>query len=103
MGPRGVPAMKAVSNDYQPRTMDELEHDALLVLSRDRLMRCGSIGERIFGDHVVTWRGSAPFARIAGKVMRRLEKRGLAVTRANRHGDWGWCLTLAGQRERDRE
>ena len=52
--------------------MAELEDAAIDVLKQwgNRPLGCGVIGEGMFPGAV--HRGSAPFARIAGKVMRRL-------------------------------
>ena len=85
--------MRAVGADYQPRTMDQLEAAAILVLERYRgqTVRCGLIGEQMFPDAI--HRGSAPFARIAGKVMRRLEAKGKAHHgKLHSRGEYGWYV-----------
>ncbi len=90
--------MKAVADDYTPRTMAQLEEQALELLRTcpHPTVGCGWIGRQIFaGAHQ---RGSAPFARIAGKVMRRLQKRGLvaygvAHGRSERDDTYGWYAT----------
>ncbi len=84
--------MKAVPDDYQTRPMHVLCEEALEQL-RDATepRRCGYIGEQLFWD--ATHRGSAPFARIAGKVMKRLKDAGLA--------EWsngGWVISEAGRK-----
>lgn len=82
--------MKAVSESYETRSMDELGLAALEILRRSPGLRCGSIGGYLFaGAH---HRGSAPFARLAGRVMRRLEKSGRAVfIIENGWGGWYAC------------
>lgn len=87
--------MKAVNDGYKKRSMIELELEVLNVLRNniDRPVRCGWIGEQIFKDHVDFYRGSAPFARIAGKITKRLEKKGFA-----KWSGGGWMLTEKGKR-----
>ena len=85
--------MRAVGDDYQPRTMEQLEAAALLMLERYRgqAVRCGLIGEQMFPEAI--HRGTAPFARIAGKVMRRLEAKGKAqYGRLHPRGEYGWYV-----------
>lgn len=77
-------------DDSDRRTMAQLEEDAFTAIKEQPGLRCGAIGDVLF-DHVSTAGGSAPFARIAGKVMKRLEKKGLAFfdPKANsRFGGW---------------
>ena len=88
--------MKATPDGYRPRPMKILCQEALEILREsDDPLRCGYLGDRLFREAV--HRGSAPFARIAGKVMRRLEKVGLAEY-GNRGDVWGWRVTAAGRR-----
>jgi hypothetical protein len=84
--------MKAVNEEYQTRSLDELGEAALTYIRRCPGARCGAIGDAIFKDHVHTLRGSAPFARLAGKVMRHLERQGKARSKVTR----GWHGSLAG-------
>ena len=86
--------MRAVSDDYQPRTLDELADQALLILGEQGDMRCGLLGSLLFKD-AARLRGSAPFARIAGKVVRRLLDRGHAG--CTNKGTWE--LTYRGRQE----
>lgn len=79
------------------RSMEELEIAAIATLARaNQPVRCGWIGNGMFpGRH----RGSAPYARLAGKVIRRLERKGLATFESRgRWGSWGWVLTAKGKR-----
>jgi len=94
--------MQVVRDDYERRSMDELEVEAIEILGKaGHTLRCGYIGERLFHDHVDFIRGSAPFARIAGKVMKRLEKKDLArYGMLNGRGEFGWHLTPKGQKAR---
>lgn len=62
---------------YKPRSIDELAAEALKVILKTPGVRCGYIGDELFGDHG-RLSGSAPYARIAGKVMKKLESEGLA-------------------------
>lgn len=88
--------MKAVSDNYQVRPMHILCGEVLEILrSNDgRPIRCGHIGEQLFHDAI--HRGSAPFARIAGKVMKRLKRSGLVKWSSTEYG--GWELTARGRR-----
>lgn len=92
--------MKAVCDDYKPRSMEVLCQEALEILRASAsLMRCSFIGEQLFRD--ATFRGSCPFARIAGKVVRRLREAGLAEIQIGRGGHasaWGWSVTCKGRR-----
>ena len=85
--------MKATPDNYKPRSMPVLCQEALAVLrDANQPLRCGYIGERLFPDAI--HRGSAPFARIAGKVVRRLESQGLVAWEQNANsGFGGWVLT----------
>ena len=89
--------MKAVPNDYQTRPMTQLCQDALEILRETEHgpVRCGYIGNKLFPDAI--HRGSAPFARIAGKVMKRLEHAGYAEWQRDGTGWGGWIVTPAGQ------
>lgn len=70
--------MRAVKDDYKPRSMETLCQEALEILRASPVsMRCTYIGEQLFHD-ASHFRGSAPFARIAGKIMKRLAEAGLA-------------------------
>lgn len=81
--------MKAVTQEYQKRSLDELGEAAMAHIRRCPGARCGAIGDAIFAGHIDHTRGSAPFARLAGKVMRRLEKQGKACY-AVKNGWGGW-------------
>lgn len=91
-----------MSEKRRTRTMEGLELDALAIteaINHHHPASCAVIGEHLYRDR--TMRGSAPYARIAGKVMRRLESKGQAVYLVMR-GVAGWRLTGAGlQRIRD--
>ncbi len=78
----------AVRRDYAGRSMDELGDLAMQVIERQPGLRCGAIGDHLFGDHS-TLLGSAPYARIAGKVMKQLERQGRAYVQV-RDGWFGW-------------
>ncbi len=88
--------MKSTPDDYQPRPMDVLCQSALEILREadGHPIRCGYIGGLLFPDAI--HRGSAPFARIVGKAMRRLDSSGLAVWRAT--GCCGWVVTVSGRK-----
>ena len=90
--------MRAVDDSYESRTLEDLAVTCLGILSNDQLMRCGYIGGQLFPGAI--HRGSAPFARQAGRVMRVMERSGWAVSES-RDGWQGWRLTVAGVRERD--
>ncbi len=86
--------MKAVQDEYRRRSMDELCEDALRILrDANGPVRCGYIGEQLFFDAI--HRGSAPFARIAGKVMQQLQREGRASWDPGPRGSFGgWiCAT----------
>lgn len=69
----------SVHTDYRPRTMGELENSALEVLHKwGTSLPCSVIGEGMFEDHAHV-NGNCPYARIAGRVMRRLREKNLAV------------------------
>lgn len=89
--------MKATPDDYKPRPMAQLCQEVLEIL-RDTHdpVRCGYIGGMLFPECIQ--RGSAPFARIAGKVTRKLGIAGLAEWKHDRSGFGGWVVTPAGKR-----
>ncbi len=90
--------MKAVDDDYKPRTMAILCQEALEFLRKQggKPVGCGYVGEQLFFH--ASHRGSAPFARIAGKVLKRLKDAGLASGGMSRGYDWpGWHVTDAGR------
>ena len=93
--------MRSVSDNYQSRSMVVLCGEALAILcdaSRDDWLRCSYIGRQLFRD--AHCRGSAPFARIAGKVMRRLEAAGFARREfkvIGKYYNFGWSVTAAGR------
>ena len=75
------------------RNMAELERDALIIISRQPGLRCGGIGDQLFKG-IKVLRGSAPFARFAGKVMKRLEADGkVRYDQKANGGDGGWFPT----------
>jgi len=91
--------VKAVSDDYKSRSMRVLCQDALEILrnAHGQSIRCGRLGDELFAD--ATHRGPAPFARIAGKVTRRLEAAGLATWQVSFPGSrGGWVVTDLGRR-----
>jgi len=81
-----------VRRDYQKRTMDELTDECLdIIKAQPTGLRCGMIGEQLFRG-TATFQGSAPYARLAGKVMLRLQAAGLARYAIGR-GNAGWYPT----------
>ncbi|WP_417744737.1 hypothetical protein [Rosistilla oblonga] len=86
----------AALEGYEPRSIDELGLLAMHIIgvTRDnRPVRCGLLGELLFKDAPVTMRGSAPYARIAGRVVRKLEGKGFACYEPK---SGGWKLTSHG-------
>jgi len=79
----------SVHADYKPRTIAELADEAFEILIRRPGLGCGSIGNMLFGG-VAHINGSAPYARLAGKAVRLLEREGRAVYRIGRDGYGGW-------------
>jgi len=84
-------------------TMAELEVKALACLRKHHPtpLRCGTLGDYIFAEHIAeTGRhiGSAPFARITGKIMARLKLKGLAFV-TSRGKCWGWVMSQDGLRD----
>lgn len=98
--------MRAVKDDYQSRTMPVLCEEALAILcdvESGKWLRCSYIGEQLFRD--AYFRGSCPFARIAGKVLKRLEAIGLARSHGEVVGGqyrFGWAATSRGRRKHDK-
>jgi len=83
--------MKAVSKSYKRRTIEQLADEAFEILRKqNRLASCAYVGEQLFRDDVQTMRGSAPFARIAGKVLRKLREQGRATWTVDGTGGSGW-------------
>ena len=65
------------------------------------LVRPGNFGERLWGDPRLNngYRGSncsAPYARVAGKVLNRLRAQGFAEWVRPRPDEWGWRATPEG-------
>ena len=88
--------MRAVSDEYNKRSMQELADDALEIIKRQPGLRCGGIGDELFPDGTIL-RGSAPFARIAGKVMRILQTDGRAVYKSQSNDRLGgWYPAIGG-------
>lgn len=82
--------MRATKDGYKRRTIEQLADEAFELLRKtDRLASCAWIGEQLFRDEA-HFRGSAPFARIAGKVMRRLKAQGRAIWTVDATGWSGW-------------
>lgn len=91
--------MRAVQDDYKQRSMETLCQEALEILrASSSLVGCSYMGEQLFRD--ATFRGSCPFARIAGKILKRLKDAGLAENSAGRYNAsaWGWQVTGKGRR-----
>ena len=89
--------MKATPDNYKPRAMPTLCQDALEMLREATWpVRCGYIGNELFPDAI--HRGSAPFARIAGKVVRKLEAAGLIEYLQDTTGFGGWVVTALGRK-----
>lgn len=80
----------------QRRNMTELKEDALCVITDRPGLRCGGIGDQLF-KHVKQLNGSAPFARVAGKVMKRLEADGLARYDPKANGGFGGWFPVSKQ------
>lgn len=81
-------AAKTARDGYHPRTLASLADEAYVFLrGSSGLMSAARVGEAIFPD--ATHRGSAPFARIGGRVLRLLERQGRAV-RVIERGWSGW-------------
>lgn len=92
--------MKAVSKEYKRRTIEQLADEAFeLLLKADRLASCAWVGEQLFRDDVQTMRGSAPFARIAGKVLRKLKAQGRATWTVDGTGWSGWKAIRPAKRK----
>jgi len=91
--------MRAVTDDYEPRTLRTLAQEALTVLRQHHPepLRCGYIGSRLFRARK---RGSAPYARIAGRAMRLLKETDLAYYDiAVERRSSGWRATSIGLKE----
>lgn len=89
--------MKSTPPDYKRRSMAVLCQEALEILREyhGQPLGCGLIGGQLFRES--TQRGSAPFARLAGKVMKRLECAGLVRYGRARRSHWaGWLVTAVG-------
>lgn len=89
----------AVRDSYKKRSMAELELAALKALAEynGNPVGCGTLGDRMFHDQDCYIKGSAPYARLAGRVVRRLKESGEAeyVFRS----DWGgWVITSKGRK-----
>lgn len=93
----------AVVDGYRRRSLDELGDVALrMLVSRGaipggrQVFGCGQIGEALFsGQYQGAVNCSAPFARLAGRVMARLKEKGHA--RWIVVNDWsGWQATKEG-------
>lgn len=82
----------SVHEAYRKRTMAELADEAIAIIIKQPGLRCGQIGDELFGDHAVLI-GSAPYARLAGRVMKRLERQNLAFYQIRRDGFGGWYPT----------
>lgn len=67
----------AVNSGYKKRTMRELAEEALVIIIRQPGLGCGVIGDELFKGNAYI-KGSAPYARLVGKVMKLLEADGLA-------------------------
>lgn len=84
-----------VADGYQKRSLDELGDEAVRILSRYGDVGCntGEIGNQLFPDAVGAVNCSCPYARIAGRVLHRLERKGLVCARRR----FGWVITPAGR------
>ena len=78
-----------VQEGYRKRTIEELSQLALIEfqLRHGGPIRPGSLGDRLFPESVGAVNCSCPYARIAGKVLRHMEKKDLIY-----HGRDGWIL-----------
>lgn len=69
-------------DEYKKRSMAELADAALEIIQAQPGMRCGLIGDRLFRGKAYM-KGSAPYARLAGKVMKVLQEEGRAYYGSN--------------------
>ena len=69
----------------EKRTLDELADQAFEILKQYGPMRCGVLGGLLFPNATGAVNCSCPYARIAGKVTKRLEQQGRAYYDTN-----GW-------------
>ena len=84
-----------VADGYQKRSLDELGDEAVRILARYGEGGCntGEIGSQLFPDAVGAVNCSCPYARIAGRVLHRLKRKGLVRERRTP----GWVITAAGR------
>lgn len=77
------------------RSMEELERAALEILARrpESPISCGCLGDELFVGRL--HKGTAPFARITGKIMKRLENKSLAFKR-KQGVIFGWVISQQG-------
>lgn len=89
-----------------PKPLSVAKRKVLDVLARnsERLLGPGYVGDEVWGPEQPTHAGSncsAPFARVAGKMLTSLKALGyaeyVAVHRDGRAQDWGWRITPAGR------
>lgn len=60
------------------RTLDEMADEAFVILKKHGPMRCGVLGSWLFPAATGAVNCSCPYARIAGKITKRLRDQGRA-------------------------
>lgn len=76
--------------------MTEVERKMLQLLDPERPTKPGYLGATLWADTSKVARVPQAYARPAGKVLNRLQKRGWAEW-VRQPDDWGWIITRAGQ------
>jgi hypothetical protein len=77
--------------------LTEAQRKVLAVLG-DQPLGPGHIGDEVWGEN--GYRGSAcsaPYARVAGKVLNSLKAKGLAEW-ISENKSWGWVITGSGRK-----
>ena len=72
-------------SNTEARTLDQMADEAYEILKKYGPMRCGVLGSWLFPKATGAANCSCPYARIAGKVTKRLLKQGRAFSGKN-----GW-------------
>lgn len=72
-------------SNAKKRTLDEMADQAFEILKQHGPMRCGVLGGWLFPKATGAANCSCPYARIAGKVTKRLKEQGRAYYDKN-----GW-------------
>lgn len=89
--------MKRTSAPPADAPLTAAERRVLEVLAKSPPLGCGTLGNYVWGHlrrgHVC----SAPFARIAGKTVRRLQKRDFVRYVEIGNGWYGWTISASGR------